>query len=100
MQDDPGLRQAIQAVNTADDVAQLAGTLGHELLARRWEGSRSPSKTFPVNPTDADPRADRPHPGGSLLDNFSGEWTHPLRGKPWATAFSQAPTSSATLISV
>jgi predicted ribosomally synthesized peptide with nif11-like leader len=29
MQDDPGLRQAVQAVATADDVAQLAGTLGY-----------------------------------------------------------------------
>jgi predicted ribosomally synthesized peptide with nif11-like leader len=30
MQDDPGLRQAVQAAATADDVAQLAGTLGYE----------------------------------------------------------------------
>ncbi|MFM7239415.1 MAG: Nif11-like leader peptide family natural product precursor [Cyanobium sp.] len=29
MQDDPGLRQAVQAAATADDVAQLAGTLGY-----------------------------------------------------------------------
>lgn len=30
MQDDPDLRQAVQAAATADDVAQLAGTLGYE----------------------------------------------------------------------
>ena len=30
MQDDPGLRQDVQAAATADDVAQLAGTLGYE----------------------------------------------------------------------
>lgn len=30
MQDDPGLRQSVQAAATADDVAQLAGTLGYE----------------------------------------------------------------------
>jgi predicted ribosomally synthesized peptide with nif11-like leader len=30
MQDDPALRQAVQAAATADDVAQLAGTLGYE----------------------------------------------------------------------
>ena len=30
MQDDPGLRQAVQVAATADDVAQLAGTLGYE----------------------------------------------------------------------
>ena len=30
MQDDPVLRQAVQAAATADDVAQLAGTLGYE----------------------------------------------------------------------
>ena len=30
MQDEPGLRQAVQAAATADDVAQLAGTLGYE----------------------------------------------------------------------
>jgi len=29
-QDDSGLRQAVQAAATADDVAQLAGTLGYE----------------------------------------------------------------------
>jgi predicted ribosomally synthesized peptide with nif11-like leader len=30
MQDDPGLRQAVQVAATAYDVAQLAGTLGYE----------------------------------------------------------------------
>jgi predicted ribosomally synthesized peptide with nif11-like leader len=30
MQDDPALRQAVQAAATADDVAQLAGKLGYE----------------------------------------------------------------------
>lgn len=30
MQDDPSLRQSVQAAATADDVAQLAGTLGYE----------------------------------------------------------------------
>jgi len=30
MQDDPGLRHSVQAAATADDVAQLAGTLGYE----------------------------------------------------------------------
>ncbi|MFM8545775.1 MAG: Nif11-like leader peptide family natural product precursor [Vulcanococcus sp.] len=30
MQDEPGLRQAVQAAATAVDVAQLAGTLGYE----------------------------------------------------------------------
>ncbi|MFN6339733.1 MAG: Nif11-like leader peptide family natural product precursor [Cyanobacteriota bacterium] len=28
--DDPALRQAVQAAATADELAQLAGTLGHE----------------------------------------------------------------------
>ena len=30
MQDEPGLRQTVQAAATADDVAQLAGALGYE----------------------------------------------------------------------
>ncbi|MBJ7492974.1 MAG: Nif11-like leader peptide family natural product precursor [Synechococcales cyanobacterium SupBloom_Metag_052] len=30
MQDDPGLRQAVQAAATADDVALIAGRLGYE----------------------------------------------------------------------
>jgi predicted ribosomally synthesized peptide with nif11-like leader len=30
LQDDPALRQAVQAAATAADVAQLAGTLGYE----------------------------------------------------------------------
>jgi predicted ribosomally synthesized peptide with nif11-like leader len=30
MQDDPALRQAVQAAATADDVAQVAGKLGYE----------------------------------------------------------------------
>ena len=30
MQDEPGLRQAVQAAATAVDVAQLAGALGYE----------------------------------------------------------------------
>lgn len=30
MQNDPGLRQAVQAASTADDVAQIAATLGFE----------------------------------------------------------------------
>jgi len=30
MQDEPGLRQTVQAAATAADVAQLAGTLGYE----------------------------------------------------------------------
>jgi len=30
MQDDPALRQAVQAAATADDVAQLAASVGYE----------------------------------------------------------------------
>ena len=30
MQDDPGLRQAVQAAATADDVALIGGRLGYE----------------------------------------------------------------------
>ena len=30
MQDDPGLRQSVLAAATADDVAQIAATLGYE----------------------------------------------------------------------
>lgn len=43
MQDDPALRQAVQAAATADDVAQLAGTLGFEFSGDellRFSGQR------------------------------------------------------------